>query len=469
MTADDRQQEKYQRMLTWPLPKLILSLSLPMIASNLITSLYNMADTYFVGQIGESAAATSATGAIGVAYALQVLIQAIGFSFGNGTSNNVARLLGAKRYNEAEMYATTGLITAMLSGVLFGTLCILFRIPIARFLGATETILPYAVEYICYIMLAAPFMVGSFCLNTLLRAQGSVVHAMCGLMAGGIVNVILDPILIFGADMGVAGAALATCMSQIIGFCVLFVMHSRRCGNLGIQISNFRPSAERYRNIFKLGIPSLFRQGVSSVASIVLNNIAAPFGDAAIAAMAVVVRITQAVYSVMVGFGNGFLPVCGHNYGSKHYQRLRKGYLFSLCVTTAWLVFIATVIFIFAPTIVALFRGDDAEVIRIGAVALRYQCLSMPALGVFLLFNTTSQALGFSVQSTIVATSRQGLFFVPIIYLLTNLFGLTGVQLAQPISDVCSLIITIPMTIRLLRSLNIPDGAEHSFRKASRN
>lgn len=462
MTAEERQQRKYEQMVEGPLPGLIISLALPMIASNLVTSIYNMADTYFVGRLNDISSATSATGAVGVAYALQVMVQAVGFSFGNGTSNNVSRLLGAQKREEAKSYASTGMLTAMFIGIIFTAVCVALRWPLARFLGATDTILPYAAEYIMFLMPAAPFMIGSFCLNTLLRAQGNAMYAMWGLIVGGLINVGLDPLLIFGAGMGVSGAALATAVSQMIGFCILFVMNSERLGNLGIDLFHFRPSKERYVNIFHLGIPSLFRQGVSSVATIVLNNVAAPFGDAAIAAMMIANRVTQAVYSIMVGFGNGFMPVCGYNFGAKRYRRVRSGYLFSLCVTTVWLAGMAAVIFSFAPSVITLFRGDDPEVIAIGTTAMRMQCCSMPVLGCFLFCNTTSQALGYSGRATLLAVSRQGLFFVPVICLMAWLFGLAGIQMAQPVSDMCSLMISVPLTLKLLRSLNIPDGAEYT-------
>ena len=322
--------EKFSEMTQTPVRPLICRLAVPTIISNLITTFYNMADAFFIGKIS-----TSASGAVGIAFSVMAVIQAIGFFFGQGSGNNISRMLGQHREKESERLAATGFFSALIAGALFGTGGLLLLEPLCRLLGSTDTILPYAMDYIRLILIGAPYMAASLVLNCQLRFEGSALYGMIGLTAGGVLNLILDPVFIFICDMGISGAALATIMSQLASFCLLFLELERR-GTVPVRPRNFTPSGKYYRIIFNGGLPSLCRQSVSGVATACMNVAAGSFGDAAVAAMAIVTKIANFTNAVLLGFGQGFQPVCGYNYGAGRYDRVREGFWF--CVKTGTLI-----------------------------------------------------------------------------------------------------------------------------------
>lgn len=352
--------------------------------------------------------------------------------------------------------ASTGFYTSFLAGILLGALGLIFLTPLAKMLGSTPTILPYTKDYLRIILIGCPFMMSSFVLNNQLRFQGSASFAMVGIVTGGILNIILDPVLIFVCGMGVAGAALATVISQIVSFSLLYVV-SRRGGNIRVQLKNFAPSVYLYKEIFKGGIPSLCRQGLASIAQICLNRAAGIYGgefsDAAIAAMSIVGRITMFANSALIGFGQGFQPVCGMNYGARKYGRVREAFIFCVKYAAIFLVIISAAGFIFAEPLVTLFRKEDADVIRIGTLALRLQCAVFPLNAWIVMCNMMLQSIGKAAKASAVAAARQGIFFIPLIWILPYFFGLLGVQMCQTWSDVFTMALAVPLGIGVLREL----------------
>lgn len=440
--------KKFQQMTTTPVEKLICKLAIPTIFGMLITAFYNMADTYFVGQIG-----TSATAAVGVSFSLMAIIQAMGFLFGQGSGNFISRKLGAQAPKEASAMASTAFFSSLIAGVLIAAVGILFIEALAIVLGSTETILPYAVDYLLYVFLGAPFLIGSFVLNNQLRFQGNALYGTIGMGTGAILNIALDPIFIFVFDLGVAGASMATTVSQIVSFVILIFMTQKK-SVVPLSIKEFKPSGMLYKEMFRGGLPSLARQGLSSVSTIILNTMAGAYGgDPAIAGMSVVTRICMFANSAVIGFGQGFQPVCGFNYGAGLFERVKKAYKFCVKVSTAFLVVAGAVLFIFAPVVIALFRKDDPEVIAIGALALRCQCVSMFLAGTVVMSNMMLQTIGKAVPATIVAMSRQFIFFVPCVVILSLCFGLVGVQIAQAVADVLAFALTVPITIKVMRQM----------------
>ena len=443
----DAQEEKYLKMTTPPVEKLICRLAVPCIVSMLVTAFYNMADTYFVGMLKSNAA----TGAVGVVFSMMAVIQAVGFFFGQGSGNFISRELGKKHYDEASRMASTGFFSALATGLLICILGQVFLEPLALFLGSTQTILPYTQAYLRVILLGAPWMCASFVLNNQLRFQGSASYAMVGIVTGAVVNIILDPILIFGLDLGVAGAGWATILSQLLSFCLLLA-GTRKGGNIPIRLRNFRFSGHYYLWIFKGGVPSLARQSLASVATICLNNAAMAYGDAAIAAMGVVQRIMMFGASAMLGFGQGFQPVCGFNYGAGLYARVRRGFWFCVRVSTVGLLVISALGYAFAPRLIALFR-DDALVVEYGAAALRYQCLTFCVQGWVVISNMMQQSMGKTVPATFLSIARQGLFFIPLVWILNGVLGFTGIQLTQPAADVITFLCAVPIQLQVLRKM----------------
>lgn len=447
----DHQAKKFATMTTTPVKKLIIKLAIPTMISMMISSIYNMADTFFVGQISGEAA-TSATAAVGVSFPLMAIIQAFGFMFGQGSGNFISRALGSQKTEEAEKMAATSFFSALIAGLCLSVAGILFLEPLVRLLGSTDTILPYAKDYVRLILIGCPWMTASLVLNNQLRFQGNAIFSMIGIGTGGLLNIALDPLFIFGLDMGVSGAALATIISQFVSFFLLFI-GTRKSDNLKIRFRNFSPRLHYYVELLRGGSPSLFRQGIGSIATTILNNAASAFGDPAITAMSIVSRVMMFANSLVIGFGQGFQPVCGFNYGARLYGRVREGFAFCVKYSLIFLAIAAVAGEIYAPQIISLFRRDDADVIRIGALALRLQCITLPTFGYTMMANMMMQTTAQAFKASFLALARQGLFFLPLILVLPGLFGLFGIQIAQPIADAITLIITIIFQTAFLRDM----------------
>lgn len=446
------QEEKYIQMTTTPVPKLICSLAVPTIISMLITSFYNMADTFFVGKLD-----TQSTAAVGVVFSVMAIIQAVGFFFGHGSGNYISRKLGSKEFDDASAMAANGFFLSLLSGAVIAVLGVIFIDPLSVALGSTPTILPYARQYLRIILLGAPFMTSSLVLNNQLRFQGRASFAMVGIVTGAVINIVLDPVLIFGFHMGVSGAAVATVFSQFCSF-LLLVLMTRKGGSISIRFKNLKVNAYYLKEIFRGGIPSLCRQGLGSIAVIFLNHAAGNYGDAAIAGMSIVNRITMFANSALIGFGQGFQPVCGYNYGAKLYGRVREGFYFCVKYAFVFLVAVSVLCGIFSPDIVALFRKEDAEVIEAGALALRLQCITFSLNAWIVMSNMMLQSIGKALKASVVAGARQGYFFIPLILILPAFFGLLGVQMTQAVADVFTLMLSIPLTLSVLKEMKAAES-----------
>lgn len=452
MGAEEQRQQKFDRMTKTPIPRLIGELAVPTIISMLVTSFYNMADTFFVGKIN-----TSATAAVGIVFPLMAMIQAFGFFCGHGSGNYISRQLGAHNFEDASKMSATGFVTAFVLGLGILVVGFLFTDPLLHIMGSTETILPYARSYMRIILIGAPYMTASLVLNNQLRFQGSAFYSMIGITTGAVLNIVLDPLFIFVLDMGVAGAALATIISQFVSFCLL-IAGTFRGGNLRLNLKDFSPSLKYYQNIVKGGAPSLFRQGLGSFATVCLNLMAGPYGDAAIAAMSIVTRISQFAASVVIGFGQGFQPVCGFNYGAKLFKRVQEGFWFCVKFCTSVLLVAAVCGWIFSPNLIGIFLKTDPLVIEYGSQALRLQALTFPLVGWITIANMMLQTIGKTVKASLLAMSRQFLFFVPVILTLPGFLGILGVQLSQPIADFCSFLLAVPLSISVLREMSHEQG-----------
>ncbi|MCI9463490.1 MAG: MATE family efflux transporter [Lachnospiraceae bacterium] len=434
-------------MLETPVKKLVCTLAGPTILSMLITSFYNMVDTFFVGKIN-----TQATAAVGIVFSLMAIVQAIGFFFGHGSGNYISRKLGAKEIEEAEKMSAVGFFSALAAGTILMLLCLIFVKPLAYALGSTETILPYTVTYLWIILLGAPAMTTSLVLNNQMRFQGSAFYAMIGIVSGAVLNMILDPLLILQCEMGIAGAALATTISQYFSFILLLLM-VKKGGNIQIRLTNFKPSLHFYKEMIRGGMPSLCRQGLASLAAICLNHTAGIYGDAAIAGMSIVSRITMFANSALIGFGQGFQPVCGFNYGAGNYKRVLEAFWFCVRYAFIFLIIVSVTGYGFAPQLVALFRKDDMEVISVGTAALRYQVVAFPLNAWIVMCNMMLQSIGKGLKASIVASARQGLCFLPLILILPHFFGLQGVEICQAVSDVLTLAISVPIGLSVIREM----------------
>lgn len=407
---------------------------------------------------------TSATAAVGVVFPLMAIIQAFGFFFGHGSGNYISRQLGAKEVEDASKMSATGFVSAFLMGCVILVVGFIFTDPLLRVMGATPTILPYAREYMRIILIGAPYMTASLVLNNQMRFQGSAVYSMVGIASGAVINIALDPLLIFGFDMGIAGAAVATIISQFISFCLL-IAGTFRGGNLRLNLRDFTPCRKYYQNILKGGFPSLCRQGLGSFATICLNLMAGPYGDAAIAAMSIVSRIANFAASVVIGFGQGVQPVCGFNYGAKLYHRVRHGFWFCVKCSSIFLTAVAIAGWICADGLIEIFLKNDPQVVEYGSLALRLQCITFPLLGWITISNMMLQTIGKAVKASLLAMSRQFLFFVPVILLLPGILGMLGVQLSQPIADAATFLLAVPLSIGVLREMSGQERAEKKLQK----
>ncbi|MCM1416659.1 MAG: MATE family efflux transporter [bacterium] len=440
-------EEKRVYMTEEPVKKLVCRLAVPTIMSMLVTSFYNMADTFFVGKLD-----TQSTAAVGVSFSLMAIIQAVGFLFGHGSGNYISRQLGAGNNEEAEKMASVGFFTSFFAGVVIMLGCILFIKPLSYALGSTPTILPYTMSYLRIILFGAPAMTASLVLNNQMRFQGSAFYAMIGIVSGAVINIVLDPLLIFLCGMGVAGAAMATTVSQYLSFLFLLVM-VRKDGSIRIGLRSFKPSIHFYQEIIRGGIPALFRQGLASVATICLNHAASVYGDAAIAGMSIVSRVMMFANSALIGFGQGFQPVCGFNYGAGKYKRVLDAYWFCVRFSLAVLIGLAVIVYLFAPQLITVFRRDDPDVIAVGTAALRYSVVAFPLSSWIIMCNMMLQSIGKGVKASIVSSARQGIFFLPLIAVLPHFFGLAGVEVCQAVSDVCALTVSIPIGMSVIREM----------------
>ncbi len=445
--------KRREYMTKTPVPKLILTLSVPTIISMMVTAIYNTADTFFVARVSSDPTVnTSATAAVGLVFTVMALIQAMGFFCGHGSGNYLSRMLGADNHKEANEMASTGFAISLIIGVIFAVVGNILAEPIAAFLGrgATEQTLEFAMQYMRIILFGAPFMMAQFVINNQLRFQGSAYYAMIGLMCGAVMNMILDPLLILGFHMGVKGAAIATVMGQITSFCVLLI-GTRKGENIKLSPANVHINGHYIKEIVNGGAPSLFRQGLAAISTLILNYTAGSIGsDAAIAGMSVAGRIMMMMASALIGFGQGYQPVCSFNYGAGLTGRVKEGFKFCVKYSTIVLVGIAVVSYVFAPGIISAFSKDPAAV-EVGVAALRFQCLSLPLSGAIVISNMMLQSIGKGVKASITASARNGFCFIPMILILPVFLGITGVEMAQACADVLSMFIAVPFAYSELR------------------
>ncbi len=433
----------YKRMTETPVSQLIVALGIPTTISMLITNIYNLADTYFVGTLG-----ASAQGATGVLFTLQAVIQALSFMLGHGSGIFVSKSLADKNTKEASQYVSSAFYVGMLAGTVLAVLGLIFLDPLMRLLGSTDTILPHAKDYGMWVLLSCPFMVGSLILNNNLRYEGKAFYAMFGLTAGGLLNILGDYVFVMRWDLGVFGAGMATAISQVISFVILLVMFERMAQSK-LRLCHVSRSAKTYFSICKVGFPSLIRQGLTSLSTGLLNNLTKPFGDAAIAAMSVVNRYSMFVMCIGLGIGQGFQPVASFNYQAGKYKRVKKGLLFTTAIGFVLVLLLSATGFIFAKQIVQAFQKDESVII-FGVPALRYASVGLLFLPLSIPVNMLYQSIRKAGISSFLSLLRSGIYFIPLLLLGSQLLGLTGIQLAQPVTDVLNGLTCIPFMLYFL-------------------
>ena len=443
-----RSVSSVNKLADMPIPKLIVTLSIPSIVSMLVTNIYNLVDTAFVGRLG-----TSASGAVGIVFGFMAIIQAVGFMFGQGAGSIISRSLGQNDKEKADIHATAGFFGSFLFGLLITALGFIFLDEIVMFLGSTETIFPYAKTYISYILVASPFMSSSLTLNNILRYEGKANLGMIGLMTGAILNMIGDPIFMFAMGMGISGAGLSTALSQLVSWVILLMMFILKKSSSTISFKNLKKAGGMvYLNIMTTGFPSMLRQALNSLTTVLLNSQCAVYGDAAVAGMSIVSRIIFFAFSIALGVGQGFQPVSAYNYGAGKYDRVRKGFRFTCLVSEAIVVVGCTLLFIFASELVGLFR-DDIDVINVGTRALRLQSIAYLVLPPCMTTEMLYQSTGRRIGAAILTALRSGLLFIPALLILANLRGLSGIQEALPVSLILSAPVTVIFAIYFFRKL----------------
>ncbi len=454
-----KREAKYRLMTGTPVSRLIVRFAVPTIISMMVTALYNMSDAYFVGNLS-----THAVAGVGVAFAFQALIQAIGFFFGSGAGTFISRALGSKDMNGAERMAATGFFTPLLLSAVIATAGLVFLPGLAHILGATPEILPSACNYLRWLLVAMPFMVSQMALNNQLRMQGGAWFAMIGIASGCVLNIILDPIFIFTLGLGVSGASLATLVCQFFSWCIL-LWGTMRKGYVHIKFSNFTPTMHMMKEITAGGLPSLMRQALGSLSTICMNWTAAHYAmpgteASAIAAFAIVSRVMLCAMSVILGLGQGFQPVVGFNWGAGKYGRVRGAYLFTMRTTCLLIVIISVAGYAFAPQIVSFFRNEDPDLIAMGARILRWQCIAFVTVSVTTPTNMLLQNIRRTVPATILAMSRQGIFFYPAILIMPRIWGIEGLMATLAVSDTCTFILALPMCIAILKELRLREQSD---------
>lgn len=451
MTTQNTSTNQYIKMTTTPIPKLLSSLAIPTIISMLVSNIYNMVDTAFVGSLG-----TSASGAIGVVFGYMAILQAAGFLFGQGAGSIMSRMLGQKNMKEASGYSSTGFFLSLSCGAIIGIVSFMCLTPLIYLLGSTNTIAPYAKEYISYIIIAAPFMTSSLTMNNLLRYEGLARLGMIGLMSGAVLNICGDAFFIFVLHMGIAGAGLSTAISQFISFCILLTIFLSGKTQTKIAISKIFWDIHKIGNIVATGFPSLLRQALNSVSTILLNSQASLYGDAAVAAMSIVSRISFFVMSISIGIGQGFQPVCSFNYGAGKFSRVRQAFRFTLCLSEILLILFSLPVALFAQPLVKLFR-DDPQVTLYAVRALRLHCATILLVPLTMVTEMGFQSTGQRWYATLTSSMRNGILFIPTLLILARLRGMQGIQEAQPAAYILSFIVCIFFCRIFLKKLSVPD------------
>ena len=440
-------EERFKRMRYEKIPKLIISLGIPTTISMLITNIYNMADTYFVSQIS-----LSASGATGIVFAVMAILQAFGFMCGHGSGSNISRSLGRKDEENASRFASSGLFLSFCISLVLMIAGLVFLEPLMRLLGSTDTILVEAMNYGRFIFLAAPAMVMSCVCNNILRYEGRAVYAMVGLTFGGILNMMLDPILIFVFHLGISGAGIATMVAQYLSLFILLIPFFRNRTASRLRLSYISRNIDTFINIIVTGSPSLARQGLNSISTAMLNMMAKPLGDAAIAAMSVVGRVSNMLFSLSLGIAQGFQPVSSFNYGAGDYKRVKESTVFTIGFGTALIAVLCTLAFINASLIISLFRSEEL-VIEIGSAALRLMCFGLLLLPTVSVTNMLFQGIGESKKALFVACLQSGAFFIPLVVILTRAFGVNGLICATPLSYLLAFSVALPMVVKFMRNL----------------
>lgn len=440
-------EERFKRMRYEKIPKLIISLGIPTTISMLITNIYNMADTYFVSQIS-----LSASGATGIVFAVMAILQAFGFMCGHGSGSNISRSLGRKDEENASRFASSGLFLSFCISLVLMIAGLVFLEPLMRLLGSTDTILVEAMNYGRFIFLAAPAMVMSCVCNNILRYEGRAVYAMVGLTFGGILNMMLDPILIFVFHLGISGAGIATMVAQYLSLFILLIPFFRNRTASRLRLSYISRNIDTFMNIIVTGSPSLARQGLNSISTAMLNMMAKPLGDAAIAAMSVVGRVSNMLFSLSLGIAQGFQPVSSFNYGAGDYKRVKESTVFTIGFGTTLIAVLCTLAFIIAPLIISLFRSEKL-VIEIGSAALRLMCFGLLLLPTVSVTNMLFQGIGESKKALFVACLQSGAFFIPLVVILTRTFGVNGLICATPLSYLLAFSVALPMVVKFMRNL----------------
>ena len=446
----NKEEKQYQKMINTPVKKLVLTLGIPTTISMLVTSIYNIADTYFVSNLDEGAA-----GAVGVVFPLMAIVQAIGFTFGMGSSSMISSKLGEKKDEDAQKLGSSAFYVAISLGILLAIFSLIFINPLTDLLGATDTNKGYAMDYARYIIFGYPIMIGSFVLNNILRSEGKALLSMIGLTVGGILNIILDPIFIHTFNMGISGAAVATLISQAISFIILLSMFIFKKSIITLSPKYISNEMWVYKDVLKVGFPSFCRQGLASIATIILNNQAGKFGgDPALDAMSIVSKIFMIVFSVSLGIGQGYQPVCGYNYFAKRYDRVKEAMIFTLICGLSLMLLTCACLYIFAEPVMKAFADEGGEAVKIGTRVIRYQSIAMPFLSLNVIANMSFQSTKKKVSATILSCCRQGIFFIPFILILPEIFDLSGIEMTQALSDFCTFLFTIPFYIIFVKELN---------------
>lgn len=451
---NEREEKQYQKMTMTPVSKLVIMLGIPTTISMLITNIYNMADTYFVSQIS-----VTASGATGIVFALMAILQAFGFMFGHGAGSHISRQLGARKVEKAKIYASTSFFLAMLVGSAIGIFGLIFLKPLVLLLGSTSTILNDAMIYATFILIAGPAMTVGCVLNNILRYEGKATFAMIGLTAGGILNMVLDPIFIFSLHMGIAGAGLSTTLSQYISVVLLISPFMRGKTVTRINHRYITKQLSDVKNIIITGLPSLMRQGLNCLSTTFLNIQASVYGDEAIAAMSIVSRCGNLLFSFALGIAQGFQPVSAYNYGAQKYQRVRKAALFTMVFGSCVLAILCGICYFNAENIIMLFRNEET-IVRIGSQALRYLCLLLYTLPISAVGNMMFQSVGKSGRALFLACIQSGFIFIPLILIFPHFIGLTGIEIAQPCAYLISALITIPFVCYFFKQLNTQGGQQ---------
>lgn len=453
----EKNNEKIEVLRDYPVPKAVMSLAIPTMMMMVVQVFYNLTDTFFVGMLNDS----NAIAAMNVAFPVFMILQIAGQVFGNGGASYISRLLGEGKDEKANGVASIAVWSTLVVGIIMAILCVVFMDDLLALCGVSENTFAMTKSYLSIVVYGSAFVGLQMTLSSCLRSEGATKQAMIGMMLGTFLNIILDPIFILGFGMGVSGAALATVIGYIVGFIYFAYQYSTNKTAIKVGISHFKFKGSIYKEIFKIGVPSSVTMLLMTFSNLIINNVAVGYnkvtlglGDNLIASYGTANKVTMGIIMIVMGLAMGCQPLIGYSYGAKKGKKIKEIIKFTGLIGTTICLVGAIVLNVFSTEIMSVFI-KDADTLALGSRVIDAVTFSLPFVGIQMLLMVVFQSVGRGKEGMIIALGRQGIFFIPALYILNTLFGIDGFIWAQTVASILTTFIAFVFYVRLNKELDV--------------